>query len=168
MGQYYYVANLDKKQYIHPHRFGDGLKLLEFGSSGQGTMTGLAILLASGNGRGGGDLRSEHPIIGSWAGDRIVITGDYADAGLFLTEAEVAAHEKGSNLYNVANESREWTDISHQVLEALVDDDYLAESLAEAIGPSSWCWDREGGAMPAKARRLLVAADKRNKARPAA
>lgn len=40
MGQYHYVVNLDKKQYLRPHRFGDGLKLLEFGSSGQGTMLG--------------------------------------------------------------------------------------------------------------------------------
>jgi hypothetical protein len=36
MGQYYLIVNLDKKQYLHPHRFGDGLKLLEFGASGGG------------------------------------------------------------------------------------------------------------------------------------
>ena len=37
-------------------RFGDGLKLLEFASSSCATMTALAILLADGNNRGGGDL----------------------------------------------------------------------------------------------------------------
>ena len=56
MGQYYLIVNLDKRQYLHAHKFGDGLKLLEFGSSGSGTMCALAILLADGNGRGGGDL----------------------------------------------------------------------------------------------------------------
>ncbi len=76
MGQYYKIVNLDKRQYLHPHKFGDGLKLLEFGAGGSGTMCGLAILLADGNGRGGGDLRSNASVIGSWAGDRIVIAGD--------------------------------------------------------------------------------------------
>jgi hypothetical protein len=56
MGQYHLVVNLDRKEFIHPHRFGDGLKLLEFGCSADGTLTGLAILLACSNGRGGGDL----------------------------------------------------------------------------------------------------------------
>ncbi len=84
MGQYYYVINIDKKQYLYPHKLGDGLKLMEFGMSSYGTMTALAVLLADGNGRGGGDLHSEDPIIGSWAGDRIVIAGDYADPGNFM------------------------------------------------------------------------------------
>lgn len=67
MGQYHYVANLDKREFIHPHAFGDGLKLLEFGPSGDGTMLGLALLLAASNNdrdgsgafsgnRGGGDF----------------------------------------------------------------------------------------------------------------
>lgn len=98
MGQYYKVANLDKKQIIHPHRFDDGMKLREFGCSSLGTMTGLAILLAVGNGQGGGDLRSNHPIIGSWAGDRIAIVGDSAED---------------------YKEISKWTDVSSQVLEAM-------------------------------------------------
>lgn len=28
MGQYYYVVNVTKKQYLHPHKFGEGIKLL--------------------------------------------------------------------------------------------------------------------------------------------
>ena len=46
MGQYYIIVNLDKKQFIHPHKFGDGIKLLEFADSTPGTMTALAVLLA--------------------------------------------------------------------------------------------------------------------------
>ena len=79
MGQAYIIVNETKKQYIHPHRFGDGYKLCEFGSSSRGTMFALAVLLARGNGRGGGDLRSDDPIVGSWAGDAIVVLGEYTD-----------------------------------------------------------------------------------------
>ena len=88
MGQYYYVVNLDKKQYLHPHRFGDGLKLMEFGQSSGGTLLALATLLSNGNGRGGGDINSEDSLVGSWAGDKIVIAGDYADADKFIEEKD--------------------------------------------------------------------------------
>ena len=94
MGQYYYVVNLDKKQYLCPHKFNDGAKLMEFGHSTEGTLLALTVLLADGNGRGGGDLHIEarqdmRKLLGSWAGDRIVIAGDYADPHNFLTEEEV-------------------------------------------------------------------------------
>ncbi len=99
MGQYQLVVNLDKRQYLHPCRLGDGQKLLEFADGGA-TLTALAILLARDNGRGIGDLhvalpdaprerwerngwaraRTAHAhLVGSWAGDRIVIAGDYGD-----------------------------------------------------------------------------------------
>lgn len=147
MGQYYYVVNLDKKQYLHPHRFGDGSKLLEFGDSMGGTMTALAILLADGNNRGGGDLHSENPIIGSWAGDRIVIAGDYADGGKFFKglgledhELQVIADECFSegynkkeevNLYHVAQKCFE--EISAQVIKAMKDDPYLDKELGQRL-----------------------------------
>ncbi len=50
----------------------------------------LAVLLASGNGRGGGDLRSDSALVGSWAGHRVVLAGDHDDTGLFC-EAFAAA-----------------------------------------------------------------------------
>ena len=78
MGQYHYPVNLTKKQYLDPHKFGDGLKLREFGCNSHGTMTALTYLLASSNGRGGGDfLRGSRA--GSWAGDKIAIIGDYSE-----------------------------------------------------------------------------------------
>jgi len=122
MGQYYLVVNLDKGEYLYPHKFGDGLKLLEFGASGCGTMTGLAVLLADGNGRGGGDLHSDNPIIGSWAGDRIVIAGDYADKWTLGAPPD-------KNVYDWATE--EFTDISEQVISALRDDPYLAREMRQ-------------------------------------
>lgn len=84
MGQYHHIVNVDKRQHVNPHAFGDGLKLMEFAHSGKGgTMTALALLLAGSNGRGGGDFRGADPdrLVGSWAGDRIAIVGDYCRAG---------------------------------------------------------------------------------------
>ena len=115
MGQYYKIVNIKKKQYISPYIFGDGSKLMEFSMSANGVLAGLAILLADGNGRGGGDLHSENDIVGSWAGDNIVIAGDYADDGKFVKDAD-------RNLYHIA--SIEGEDISLKVLEALFDDSY--------------------------------------------
>lgn len=116
MGQYYKIVNVKKKQYITPHTFGDGAKLMEFSMSASGVLAGLAILLADGNGRGGGDLNSENEIVGSWAGDNIVIAGDYADTGKFVKINE-------QNLYEVCQAQGE--DISLKVLDALFDDTYF-------------------------------------------
>lgn len=79
MGQYHYTVNLDKREFLYPHKLGDGLKLLEQANSVGGVMVALHILLACSNGRGGGDFAS-HPLVGRWAGDRIAVIGDYADA----------------------------------------------------------------------------------------
>jgi hypothetical protein len=116
MGQYYKIVNIKKKQYISPHTFGDGNKLMEFSMSANGVLAGLAILLADGNGRGGGDLHSENDIVGSWAGDNIVVAGDYADAGKFVKEPE-------QTLYEICQAEGE--DISVKVLDALFDDQYF-------------------------------------------
>ena len=116
MGQYYKIVNIKKKQYITPHTFGDGAKLMEFSMSANGVLAGLSILLADGNGRGGGDLNSSNPIVGSWAGDNIVVAGDYADDGKFVKEVD-------KNLYSVA--LNEGEDISVKVLDALCDDQYF-------------------------------------------
>jgi hypothetical protein len=90
MGQYYKIVNLDKRQYLHPHKFGAGLKLMEFSGKGDSIMQAVAILLSSGNGRGGGDIHSENHdpegLVGSWAGDRIVVAGDYMDKWLMVPE----------------------------------------------------------------------------------
>jgi len=144
MGQYYIAVNISKGEWLHPHRFGDGLKLLEFGSSGDGTMLGLAVLLASGNGRGGGDLNSENKIVGSWAGDRIIIVGDYADADESLLPmdwkkkwvpyAKKNKLERPNDppaLYDYAQAALK--DISEDVIVALCDDRYCRQSLRDRM-----------------------------------
>jgi hypothetical protein len=116
-------------------------------------MLGLAILLADGNGGGGGDLRSNNPVVGSWAGDPIVVAGDYATEGRFVSEDDVKAWKKSKiedpeferwiretkrmtvseyladckppNLYNLAQDLYE--DISVKVLIALCDDPYVRD-----------------------------------------
>jgi hypothetical protein len=119
MGQYFLVVNLDKREFIHPHAFGDGLKLAEFGRSGDGTMFALAVLLSDGFRERGDD-----PVIGSWAGDRVVVTGDYAAAGRFTVD-------EWRNLYAVVRESIDvaarqhgepglYRDVSEEVRRAVV------------------------------------------------
>lgn len=78
MGQYHHVYNLDKKQYVDGHHIGLGIKLMEQCGFEKSTADALWLLLACSNGRGGGDAR-EHPLIGTWAGDRIAVIGDYAE-----------------------------------------------------------------------------------------
>jgi hypothetical protein len=68
------------------------------------TATALFLLLANSNGRGGGDARP-HDLIGHWAGDRILIQGDYA--------------EKGDPAYKSPKTLGAYTDISSQVLDML-------------------------------------------------
>jgi hypothetical protein len=79
MGQYWMVVNLDKREYVHPHKLGAGLKLWEQLGTHPGTGAALIVLCAAMPApRGGGDLRPD-PVIGRWAGDRIALVGDYAE-----------------------------------------------------------------------------------------
>lgn len=110
MGQYWKPVNLDKKQFVNPHKLGTGLKLLEQ-LAGQGVGQALVILLAAmPEARGGGDL-NEDPIIGSWVGDRVVLIGDYAEDG-DLPNSDIPASE----LYSKTNgEPPEFTDVTDAV-----------------------------------------------------
>lgn len=132
MGQYHFICNLDKEEYLHPQRFGDGLKLFEFGSSQGGTLTGLAVLLSEQNGRGGGDL-SPRPeadkeraafllkeYVGRWAGDRIAIIGDYFD-----NDDPIASQG------NPWRNQDEWEDISDEVVETILLDYYTHQEFVE-------------------------------------
>lgn len=79
MGQYHAVYNLDKKQKFE--EVGHSMaKLLEQVGEVYSNATALYLLVANSNGRGGGDAR-HHFLIGSWAGDRVVVQGDYAEDG---------------------------------------------------------------------------------------
>jgi len=169
MGQYYLIVNLDKREYLYPHRFGDGLKLTEFGCSSNGTMTALAILLADGNGRGGGDLETDNPIIGSWAGDRIVAAGDYADGGRWLEGADPQAlravakerftegHQQPERVNLYAWADTHFRDVSDVVIQAMLKDDYMREELRKTAEEQRTCWAGPDGPLAPSLKALLVA-----------
>lgn len=57
MGQYWKIVNLDKKEFVMPHRLGTGLKLWEQLANHPGTGAALVILCAAmPDARGGGDF----------------------------------------------------------------------------------------------------------------
>ena len=86
MGQYFLIANTEKKEYISPHDLGSGAKMAEImGTPRVGAF--LMFLLGNSDGKGGGDLQSndrerpkhqsEMDYFGHWANNRIEIIGDY-------------------------------------------------------------------------------------------
>ena len=132
MGQYWYVVNLDKKEFVNPHRLGAGLKLWEQLANHPGTGAALVVLCAAmPERRGGGDfdldenwhgpervdmstdgpMPEEYPAIakrtiGRWAGDRIALVGDYAEDG------DLAPEHKASTIYGRCQADTEtvWSD----------------------------------------------------------
>ena len=144
MGQYYKLVNLTKKEIYDPNSI-NGIKdkLVEMASD-EKAMNSLVVLLANGNGRGGGDIyintcdgdlpkkaekflpqekeskanyktrldglglkidssfktsdKTCHLLIpklsGTWAGDRIVVAGDYGDRGRFMPKRDLNPLEK--------------------------------------------------------------------------
>ena len=119
MGQYWKPINLDKREYVDPHKLGCGLKLWEQLAGHPGVGAALIVLTAAQREpRGGGDLDMdenwhgperkfpEHSgtpgpmpesysdiaksVIGRWAGDRIVIVGDYAEDSDLPAEFEAS------------------------------------------------------------------------------
>lgn len=101
MGQYHTVYNLDKKEFIEPRKINNGRKLLEQVGHDKSTSSALFLLLSNSNGRGGGDAKP-YSLIGYWAGDRIVVQGDYViETDLaFIPEEEIDKFKDISTLVN--------------------------------------------------------------------
>ena len=105
MGQYWTMKNLDKNEMLSTHAFGRGLKYMEQWFSGT-LFSALMVLLTdfSSLGHGGGDFRLSDapqelkvfilPMMGSWAGDRIVFSGDYTE-----TEEYVETDDDGEDVF---------------------------------------------------------------------
>jgi hypothetical protein len=118
MGQYHRIANHTRKEYICSHGLGCGMKLWEMASSRYAPQTALLLLLAEDNGGGGGDV-APHPLVGSWAGDKIGVHGDY-----------------GSSPESQAAWSKEYKDISGDVR------DMMTVCLELEYSPTQWGgWD---------------------------
>ena len=127
MGQYFKVINQTKKEVLNPHTFGNGLKLWEFVSDGNGVLQGLGLLLAEGHVEY--DKNNElkpSTIIGRWHGDSITILGDYA------------RDKKGNNIYDTMLDSKgelkkSWKDISVETYKTLLKDTWIGSRKAEQI-----------------------------------
>lgn len=119
MGQYHLTVNLDKREFIHPHKLSNGLKLWEQFASEHGVKSALVMLLAVSNGRGGGDLEPDphaddpdQRVIGRWGGDRIAIVGDY------VVGDDLAPEHDAATLYARCRDG-EFRDISDLVCAAI-------------------------------------------------
>lgn len=79
MGQYHVTCNFEKREFIHPHDLGMGLKQLEQIGFDGSTGDVIFMLLSCSNERGGGDFTNVDGLLGRWAGDRVAVVGDYAE-----------------------------------------------------------------------------------------
>lgn len=57
MGEYWKPVNLDKRQQVHPHRVGDGLKLCEWNHEGSHTLRAVDGLIEGGVWSPGDEVR---------------------------------------------------------------------------------------------------------------
>jgi hypothetical protein len=123
MGQYHKLVNLDRREYIDPHKLGCGLKQWEQLANHPGTGAALLVLLASAStGDGGGDFADYHrghPTIGRWRGDRITMVGDYDEAVNYSIGGDNNRDLTGAEIYQScdpeAPEGERWTDVSEGV-----------------------------------------------------
>lgn len=114
MGEYFYLINVNKKQWVNPHLIGNGLKLGEQTGHKYSTMEVAKLLVAPEP-----DLR--HPLIGSWASDADVgFVGDengaHAVIGRDLPEEIRCCAE---TLHMNASDNPEWIEISASVREMM-------------------------------------------------
>jgi len=73
--------------------------------------------------------------VGSWAGDRIVIAGDYADGGNFVPDDQKAREgETQPNLYTLCCERESgFVDVSGAAWEAMLRDDQIREETLDRL-----------------------------------
>lgn len=110
MGQYFKLVNLDKKEYVDPWDIGGLAKLWEWCVNPQAGV--LPFLLRKSNESGGGDIHREYQTAGRWAGDRVVLVGDY-DASKLYDEAE----EKFANISEqLVKDYNDFVEIDESVL----------------------------------------------------
>ena len=99
MGQYHLTVNLDKKEFLMPHKLGVGLKLREQTGIGNSIPDALFMLLVCSNGKGGGDFQdNQNNVVGRWAGDRIAVVGDYAES------TDLPMMWDAANIYSLCHE----------------------------------------------------------------
>lgn len=88
MGQYYLAVNEAKKEYLLPHDYDNGLKLMEHSYLGNSFVLAVESLMGPG---------------GRWEGDVVRWEGDYNDAPAGSVPAE--GEEEAENLYHIARDT---------------------------------------------------------------
>tara|TARA_R110002020_G_scaffold232807_2_gene444323 strand:+ start:172 stop:591 length:420 start_codon:yes stop_codon:yes gene_type:complete len=110
MGQYFIAINRDKREWLHPHRFGDGMKFFELTMSGGGLLAGLAYLLREPEGE-----LAVGAVVGSWVGDYVSLIGDY----------------HSSHKYHDAMDS--YRDVSFPVIKEMASSPLIRKHLTERV-----------------------------------
>src|SRR5687767_9563240 len=113
MGQYFTLINLDKREFVHAHQIGNGLKIGEQTGWDYSTETAGLLLL--------GKPSQAHPLVGRWHGDtRVGFVGDYGGSQAI---GDVPLHDelkdRAEELYGESDEEGDWTNISPQVREMM-------------------------------------------------
>lgn len=105
MGEYFLVVNPAKRQYLDAARFGESIRRNGLFQGLHGIAVALLLL----------DTRwdSPPPLVGSWLGDPIVVTGDAAAPHTALLQT-ATVEQPNRNLYQMTIE--EFEDISHQAM----------------------------------------------------
>ncbi len=123
MGEYFYIVNRTKGEYLHPHKMNQGLKFAEFClADGSSSMQRALSLLLAGSPGPHRYFRDERPAylenkhrIGTWAGHEIVIASDYGEPGDFVPAKalEEEDHNPKWNLHYLAENC--YTDITESM-----------------------------------------------------
>jgi hypothetical protein len=88
MGQGYKYINLDRKESFHPHDLNDGYKLIEQ-INAHGPNLLMYLVAKSEDSEGGDvdekilDIPASKRMYGRWAGQRVMLVGDYDSSGLY-------------------------------------------------------------------------------------
>ncbi|CAM1340937.1 hypothetical protein [Tenacibaculum amylolyticum] len=133
MGQYFKIVNVSKKQFIDIGDLGENNKLGFIGKGLNGIVLGR-LLTSSGKVWGNdfykvfGDPNSDKIYIGVWAGDKIVIAGDYDDADTNGVKTSTF-DDSNRNLYDMVES--EYENITDDIIKWLANDEETAEMLAK-------------------------------------
>jgi len=107
MGQYHHLVNVDKKEVVYPYELGMGAKQREQLGMPGSMADALYLLVMTSPNRGGGDLPMT-AVSGRWAGDRVLVYGDYTE---------------DSDVPSIPNLTRIWIDefkdITNEVADAI-------------------------------------------------
>lgn len=110
MGQYHKLVNLDKREQVISYGLGLGAKQYEQTGCEGSLAEAMYLLVMTSPARGGGDWKAFEGLSGRWAGDRVVILGDYTE------DYDLPDYPNAGSLWQT---SEHWADITEQVADAL-------------------------------------------------